>query len=515
MSQTRIVLAAAVCLAVAGSSASAQQYLRFIATELESQPTPLPTVPPSVTDALLQAKVFGSPNGNYWTAQFITLVNGVTSRAIVSGTRTGIDFALAREQVMPGLNVAFETSAVGIETETFVNNAGDVSISGNLVGSTADEAIVLYKRSDQTFSFIAREGSPIPGIAGENFGGSLDHRQLLSDGRVIFRDTATSGSLPSAEDEFIFSGGPNGAGFQSLYQGGVTVPAGQSNEGTAILSDVELGYGQSEDGSVKLVRGILFRAAPNVVVVRNNVVVVEQGQPLPGAISPTPEFSTAFSISDAGVGPGGHWWATGRSTSGGPSWLVANGQIVFTADGDFPGGDLGERVSGITQVNFTTDGTLCYSIFTNLARYLTVVIPPSGPAFRAFDTSIEVDLNNNGDPSDDFFTATTIFSSFLSDDGTLYLIVRRNGVGDVIGWVPAFGSTGPTCNDVDINNDGSSFDPQDIDAFLSVFSEGPCVPETATCDSIDFNNDASLFDPCDIDSFLLVFSEGPCTLCGV
>jgi hypothetical protein len=41
------------------------------------------------------------------------------------------------------------------------------------------------------------------------------------------------------------------------------------------------------------------------------------------------------------------------------------------------------------------------------------------------------------------------------------------------------------------------------------------VPETATCDSIDFNNDGSLFDPRDIDSFLLVFSEGPCTLCGV
>jgi hypothetical protein len=71
------------------------------------------------------------------------------------------------------------------------------------------------------------------------------------------------------------------------------------------------------------------------------------------------------------------------------------------------------------------------------------------------------------------------------------------------------------CNDIDINNDGSLFDPVDIDAFLSVFSEGPCVPETSTCDSIDFNNDGSLFDPCDIDSFLLVFSEGPCTLCGV
>ncbi|MFO0858076.1 MAG: hypothetical protein U0640_12055 [Phycisphaerales bacterium] len=75
--------------------------------------------------------------------------------------------------------------------------------------------------------------------------------------------------------------------------------------------------------------------------------------------------------------------------------------------------------------------------------------------------------------------------------------------------------TGPICDSIDFNNDTSLFDPQDIDAFLSVYSEGPCVPPSATCNDIDFNNDGSLFDPCDIDAFLLVFSEGPCTACGV
>ncbi|MFO0856152.1 MAG: hypothetical protein U0640_02205 [Phycisphaerales bacterium] len=70
------------------------------------------------------------------------------------------------------------------------------------------------------------------------------------------------------------------------------------------------------------------------------------------------------------------------------------------------------------------------------------------------------------------------------------------------------------CDSIDFNNDSSLFDPQDIDAFLSVYSEGPCIPDTATCNDIDFNNDGSLFDPCDIDSFLLQFSEGPCTPCG-
>jgi 6-phosphogluconolactonase (cycloisomerase 2 family) len=91
-------------------------------------------------------------------------------------------------------------------------------------------------------------------------------------------------------------------------------------------------------------------------------------------------------------------------------------------------------------------------------------------------------------------------------------IVDTQGVSpnDIAVWTPA----GPTCDGVDFNNDGSSFDPTDIDAFLSVFSEGPCIPAGATCNDIDFNNDGSVFDPCDVDSFLLVFSEGPCTLCG-
>jgi CubicO group peptidase (beta-lactamase class C family) len=66
------------------------------------------------------------------------------------------------------------------------------------------------------------------------------------------------------------------------------------------------------------------------------------------------------------------------------------------------------------------------------------------------------------------------------------------------------------CDSIDFNNDGSSFDPQDIAAYLSVFSEGPCIPAPATCNDIDFNNDGSLFDPRDIDAFLSVFSEGPC-----
>ncbi len=70
----------------------------------------------------------------------------------------------------------------------------------------------------------------------------------------------------------------------------------------------------------------------------------------------------------------------------------------------------------------------------------------------------------------------------------------------------------PFCDSIDFNNDTSIFDPVDIDAFLSKYSEGDCVPATATCNDIDFNNDGSLFDPADIDAFLRVYSEGPCVV---
>lgn len=114
------------------------------------------------------------------------------------------------------------------------------------------------------------------------------------------------------------------------------------------------------------------------------------------------------------------------------------------------------------------------------------------------------------------------FNSFaldVWDDGTtLFVVGMGTPVSPNSAWPEALLWTRPVndvgCDRIDFNNDGSLFDPSDIDVFLSVFSEGPCIPSTAICNDIDFYNDGSVFDPCDIDSFLLVFSEGPCTPCG-
>ncbi|MFO0856259.1 MAG: LamG domain-containing protein [Phycisphaerales bacterium] len=113
-----------------------------------------------------------------------------------------------------------------------------------------------------------------------------------------------------------------------------------------------------------------------------------------------------------------------------------------------------------------------------------------------------------------------IFLTSLLDDpvsaGNIIIEADLDGDGE---WEPisrmAIRPESPNpCDSIDFNNDTSVFDPIDIDALLSVYGEGPCIPDTAICNDIDFNNDGSVFDPCDIDSFLLVFSEGPCTPCG-
>jgi uncharacterized membrane protein len=97
----------------------------------------------------------------------------------------------------------------------------------------------------------------------------------------------------------------------------------------------------------------------------------------------------------------------------------------------------------------------------------------------------------------------------MSDDGGTFVGQARNAQGEPVSFVATINPPG-VCDDIDFNRDGSRFDPLDIDAFLSVFSEGPCLPAGATCNDVDFNNDGSLFDPEDIDAFLSVFGEGPC-----
>jgi hypothetical protein len=123
------------------------------------------------------------------------------------------------------------------------------------------------------------------------------------------------------------------------------------------------------------------------------------------------------------------------------------------------------------------------------------------------------DIDSQGNPVPEsrrtFMTGFGGAEGAYIDPGTGDFLFGTFGGGNQVIVVRGFAAVSD-CDSIDFNNDGSFFDPVDIDAFFSVFSEGPCIPETATCNDIDFDNNGSCFDPNDIDSFLSVFSEGPC-----
>jgi hypothetical protein len=193
---------------------------------------------------------------------------------------------------------------------------------------------------------------------------------------------------------------------------------------------------------------------------------------------------------------------------------------LFLVQDKVPGGTIANRIA---EVDPTTGAVLATFLVTDALASFTVnygdidIAKNGNILVVSSDESTILELTPTG-----AFVATHALPSGVSalagigvDDNSCSIWTTSNG-GSVRQLDTPYNSLlcPLACDSIDYNNDASFFDPVDIDAFLSIYGEGPCIPAEAACNDIDFNNDGSLFDPCDIDSFLLVFSEGPCTLCG-
>ena len=224
---------------------------------------------------------------------------------------------------------------------------------------------------------------------------------------------------------------------------------------------------------------------------------------------------------------GGAWVGVSGFQQG-AAWTATPYQGAIYVGGDFLGNgglqnvtwsaNIEDVAPSITQQ--PSPASACVNQFETTFQISTPFLSPV-PAFQWRRDGVL--LTDGFNPwGSQIFGATTrqlVIQFAKPQDAGLYTATALNNCGTAVSNAVALTVPGPgcpaVCDSIDFNRDGSLFDPTDIDAFFSVFSEGPCIPAGATCNDIDFNNDGSLFDPCDIDSFLLVFSEGPCTHCGV
>jgi hypothetical protein len=228
----------------------------------------------------------------------------------------------------------------------------------------------------------------------------------------------------------------------------------------------------------------------------------------PNSIGPTPDEEAQRLLNEASRGPDATDIASefdtpgpgGSQTPGGVAVQAPNEQNAGFILGDMPIPPGAGYLTFDYEYTGDSTGNQVASFWINdLVAWSTSTQTVNGPR-RAYATVRHVSGGTSR-------LAFAVSRRAAGSNGTLSITNVR--------LIPQSAINIPRCDPIDFNNDGSLFDPTDIDAFLSVFSEGPCVPTTAICNDIDFNNDGSLFDPCDIDSFLLVFSEGPCTLCGL
>ena len=229
---------------------------------------------------------------------------------------------------------------------------------------------------------------------------------------------------------------------------------------------------------------------------------------------------------------------TGTGSFGAATNFAVGNTPIFVAVGDFNGDgkpDLSVANEGSNNVSVLLNTTpnavvseqpapvsVCPSGTANFSITASGTTPayqwqwqPAGPDTDWAALIDGINADTQGTPAFDVSGATTpnVGVRSIRGLGGNFRCIVTNACGSVTSNAATL-TIEVCCDSIDFNNDTSFFDPTDIEAFLSVFSEGPCVPEIATCNDIDFNNDGGLFDPCDVGSFLRVYSEGPCTPCG-
>lgn len=206
-----------------------------------------------------------------------------------------------------------------IDQRCAVNASGDIAFATNASGSTNDDYIAT--RVGGVWGFAAREGDLVPGLSGATLDDAIDSPVLLDDGRAGYAADGIDGVASSGMDDVLILGS------SVLMQEGISFPAGQAGA-QAAMENFDLGdYWASGDGSTWIVQGDLDGpTGRDDVVIVDGTVVLQEGQPIPGAPFPEPiDSSGIFGVS---MSAAGDWFARGDLDGSNLDWVVQNGTVV-------------------------------------------------------------------------------------------------------------------------------------------------------------------------------------------
>ncbi len=416
-----------VCTAALAAAASAAPPRVLVFNEPGYAASNIPGVPGGIFSSFLDG-FYASPNGRLWSLRANATGQPTTRDTFyLSGDSNGIRHTFAENDVLPG--IGFGLVANGSERAMFINDAGDLSFSGSFAtgGFSNDECVARYNALTNNYTLIAQEGALIPGLGGERYGGILDAHTIRNNGEVFYRDSNTSGAIPSTQDEIIFRGDGTTTAIQ--LQSGVLTPTNQLGGTTNLLSSLDTqSFYASADLSNYMVRGNLNQAANSPILLVSNRVELQAGAPLPGFVGTPASGSAAVSRDNIGMAADGQWFAWGGTTVPGEVYLLLNGDL-YLRNGDPVPGAPDQTLTSLEDVAISDVGDLAFLARTSLSRTLLVVDPAgnSPPTIVAFASGATLgtpcDLDGDGLADDDAFLVT-LGDVSIGSDGTIYFIGR-------------------------------------------------------------------------------------------
>jgi hypothetical protein len=457
---------------------------------------------------------FASPDGTLWIFAAVADQGGTDLDVIITGsgpTATGSQLRAVEGETTP-----FDGSIVYslFRTQMGINNAGQFAFSADTNAATGvDDVVVRWNGAG--WDLIAREGTQAPGQAGGvGYGSTNNAVHILNNGAVRFRSAALTGSTTQQvlyENTAIDTG-------TVLAQTDVTIPGGQLVAPDQSLDNLTSDRFRSDgSGAVTLYHADLNGpTATDLVLVRNGVVLAQEGAPLPGSGF----VSNVSSISgDAGsqqVSANGAHYLFRGSNADAIDWVVRDGAVVAQTDAPIHTGATELFDDAIFTATFFLNATNNVGDYiiggvTNAADVSANAVLVLNGASVLIREGDPVDVNGNGAADDDAFIS--IFNnddSFLTDDGYYYFNADlRNGAGTSIGQaylvirLPQTGTPG------DLNCDGlvNNFD---IDPFVLAISDPAAYAQQfPDCDinNADINDDGNI-NNFDIDPFVALISGG-------
>jgi hypothetical protein len=414
-----------------------------------------------------------SPNGAYWTLSGTVdttvgtnAVDTLIDEVIIVGSNL-LGGPIDRRTVSRE-NSPFPASTTGIvagegagivDLDVPINDAGEFALTTLLrFGASSANAVVMRGTGvlSTSWSVVAREGSAIPGLAGQTFGTRQFGVDIAADGKVVFNSERLNNSAVSAGQRGVFTDLapvivlPGGVGATPVND-----PSGLGGNWGSFASPIQT----NGTGSSYLIRGFIAGFSDftdDVVALNNNILLRNSGAlnlniftQTYGGFDIDPLFRSIDRIDRIDMADSGKWMIGARFLFGEGQFLVFGENLTYenrlVARGTplFAGAteNWGEVTFAgepqpitFTNAQINSAGQFAATGFSdNVNAGLNGVLVFNGQCVLAREGD-PVDLNNNGVADDNAFLLgfredTMSLSGTFTTPGTVMVTadVRRPG----------------------------------------------------------------------------------------